>query len=196
MPIYQHLVDAYPSNADLLLNLSIAEFSAGQYRPAANHAQAALNLRPDLSAANLFLGASHLKLGEPGAALKPLRNATEAAPADLNARLLLAECLLGAKQLEEALTAYRALAEAAPGNARVWYGLGQTYDALAEASASALQAAAPDSSYWLVLEGDSFARQRRFGSAFSDLPRSPAPRAADTGHPRRTRERLSQDGPL
>jgi predicted Zn-dependent protease len=167
VPIYQRLVDAHPSNADLLLNLSIAEFSAGLYRPAANHAQAALNLKPDLSAANLFLGASYLKLGEPAAALKPLRIATEAAPADLNARLLLAECLLGSKELDEALAGYRALAEAAPGNARVWFGLGQTYDALAEASANELQTAAPDSSYWLVLQGDFLARQRRFGSAFA-----------------------------
>jgi tetratricopeptide (TPR) repeat protein len=167
VPIYQHLLDVYPANADLLLNLSIAEFSAGHYGPAAKHAQDALNLKRDLSGANLFLGASYLKLGEFAAALKPLRMATEVTPADLSARLLLAECLLGVKELEEAVAAYRALAEAAPGNARVWYGLGQTYDGLADEAANTLRSTAPDSSYWLVLEGNSFTRQRRFGNASS-----------------------------
>ena len=44
--------------------------------------------------------------------------------------------------------------------------MGQTYDGLADQAAAELEAKAPRSSYWLLLEGDSFRRQRNWGSAF------------------------------
>ena len=167
LPIYDRLVRAYPLNPDLLLNLSIAEFSAERYRDAAGHALAALKLKPGLSAANLFLGASYLKLGEHSRALDPLKKAVDALPADHNARLMLAEALLGSDHFQEALAQFRRDSELLPDSPRVWYGLGQTYDALADLASRNLQTGSPDSSYWLTLAGDTYLKQRRFGSAFT-----------------------------
>src|ERR1051325_5059704 len=62
--MYRELVRNSPDNPILLLNLSIAEYTAKHYRDAIDHAGAALKLQPDLLPARLFLGASHLELGE------------------------------------------------------------------------------------------------------------------------------------
>lgn len=165
--IYKRLASAYPNNPDLLVNFSIAEFQSKQYSEAAEHARAALKLKLDYAAANLFLGASYLKLDQPADALEPLRKAVQAASGDRNAQLMLAEAFLGTAHCSEAVTAFRDLSELLPDNARVWYGLGQTYEALAEQTAHDLSATSPDSSYWLTIEGDSLRKQRRFGSAFA-----------------------------
>jgi predicted Zn-dependent protease len=167
LPIYNRLLRSYPSNAELLLNLSIAEFSAARYSGSAEHAVTALKLKPELAPANLFAGASYLKLGEYSIAVDWLRKAVAASPGDRSANLMLAEALLGSKHSEEALAEFQRLLTAFPDNPRVWCGLGEAYDALAELASRQLQGSFPDSSYWLVLAGNSYLKQRRFGSAFT-----------------------------
>jgi tetratricopeptide (TPR) repeat protein len=165
--IYTRLVHAFPGNPDLLLNLSIAEFNSKRFRDAAQHAAAALELKPDLAPADLFLGASELQLGDYVKAVDPLQKAVGVMTADRNSRLMLAEALLGSKRYDEALEQFRTSSVLLPDNPRVWYGLGQTYDALAERASRELRTRWPDSSYALVLSGDLYLKQRRFGSAFA-----------------------------
>jgi predicted Zn-dependent protease len=176
--IYDRLVRAFPSNPGLLLNLCIAEFKARRYHDAIEHARAALKLKPDLAPANLFLGGSYLELGDPAKALDPLRKALAAMPNDPNAHLMLAEALLACRSDEEALQEFRKSSDLLPQNPKVWYGLGQVYDALSERAARDLQTNFPDSVYSSVVAGDSYVRQRRFGSAFAAyreaLARGPA----------------------
>jgi predicted Zn-dependent protease len=167
IPIYERLIRAFPNNPGLLLNLCIAEFKASRYRDAIQHARSALDLKPDLAPASLFLGASYLKLGEQANAVDPLHKALDAMPSDANARLMLAEALLSCKRYEEALTEFRKSCDLKPESPRVWYGLGQVYDALSERASRDLQTTSPDSVYSSVLVGDSYVRQRRFGSAFA-----------------------------
>jgi tetratricopeptide (TPR) repeat protein len=178
IPIYERLVRAFPTNPGLLLNLCIAEFNAGRYQNAVQHARAALKLKPDLAPANLFLGASYLGLGQHADALEPLHKALDAMPNDANARFMLAEALLESKRYEEALTEFRKSCDLLPDNPKVWYGLGQVYDALSERARRDLQTTSPDSVYWWALAGDSYLRQRRFGNAFAAyreaLARGPA----------------------
>jgi predicted Zn-dependent protease len=167
IPIYEGLVGAFPDNPGLLLNLCIAEYKAGRYQNAIGHARAALKLKPDLAPANLFLGASYLQLGDYANALDPLHKALDAMPNDANARLMLAEALLASKRYEDALAEFRKSCDLLPDNPKVWYGLGQVYDALSERASRDLQATSPDSVYSLALAGDSYLKQRRFGSAFA-----------------------------
>lgn len=166
IPIYLQLVRAYPASPDLLLNLCIAEFQANRYRDAADHARAALELKPNLAPADLFLGSSYVALGENAKAVEPLRKAVSAMPGDRNAPLALGEALLGSKQYEEALGQFRSSSARMPENARAWYGLGRTYDALAAQAADQLRAKFPDSGYASALAGDAYLKQRRYGSAF------------------------------
>jgi predicted Zn-dependent protease len=162
----------------LLLNLCIAEFKARRYHDAIEHARAALKLKPDLAPANLFVGGSYLELGDPAKALDPLHKALAAMPNDPNAHLMLAEALLACRSYEEALKEFRKSSDLLPDNPKVWYGLGQVYDALSEHATRDLQTNFPDSVYSSVLAGNSYVRQRRFGSAFAAyreaLARGPA----------------------
>ena len=64
IPVYETLVRKYPDNAQLHLELCIADFKARRYREAVSQAEAALNLRSDLMVARLFLGSSYVELRE------------------------------------------------------------------------------------------------------------------------------------
>jgi predicted Zn-dependent protease len=130
--IYQDLVRTFPNNPDLRVDLCVAQYKARRFRDSAEQAKAALKLRPDLPAANLFLGASYLQLGEFAAAIPPLQNVLEQQPTERNAILALAEALLGARRYGQAAEQFQKLSEIVPDNPKVWYGLGQCYDKLSE----------------------------------------------------------------
>jgi len=128
--IYRELSKADPRNADLLLNLSIAEYKAGKFAYAAASAASALKLNPDLVPARLFLGASYLETGDFTQAIDALERVVAAAPGDKNARLMLGQALLGAGRAEEAVEHLRLASELLPSNPRVWYSLGRAYESL------------------------------------------------------------------
>jgi protein O-GlcNAc transferase len=128
IPIYRELARAFPNNAAILVNLSVAEFKAKHYRDAAAHASAALKLQPDSLPANLFLGSSYEELGEHSLALAPLEKVLATQPKERNALLMLAEAQLNLENYEEAATDFQKLSELAPENPKVWYGLGRTFD--------------------------------------------------------------------
>lgn len=167
IPIYLRLAQSFPGNPDLLLNLCIAEFQASRYRDAASHAQAALNLKPDLAPADLFLGSSYLALGEHAKAVGPLKKAVDAMPGDRNARLALGEALLGSQQYEDALSQFQTSSQQMADNPRAWYGLGRTCEALAAQAGDQLKTKFPASGYSSALAGDACLKQRRFGCAFA-----------------------------
>jgi tetratricopeptide (TPR) repeat protein len=91
---YRALVAAAPNNADMLLNLAIAEYRAKHYQDAIRHGESAIRLRPDLYPAYLFVGASYLQQGDAEKAAPPLEKAVAGMQSDRNARLMLAEALL------------------------------------------------------------------------------------------------------
>jgi predicted Zn-dependent protease len=166
IPIYQELARALPGNAEMLVNLSIAEFKARRFRDAAAHAEAALQIRPDSLAANLFLGSSYVELENYRDAIPPLEKVIAVQERDRNARLMLGEALLGLERLSEAVMQFQLAYGLAPENPKVWYGLGRCYDALSERQFLRLQSDFPDSPYWHALAGDTYLRQRRNGKAF------------------------------
>jgi predicted Zn-dependent protease len=128
--IYQDLVRASPDNPVLLLNLSVAEYTAKHFREAIANATAALKLKPDLLPARLFLGASYVELGEFTLAIDSLQLVIAADPRERNGRLMLGEALLGAGRPAAAVDHLKAAAEMLPANPRVWYGLGRAQEAL------------------------------------------------------------------
>src|SRR5205823_9381491 len=130
IPLYQELVRTFPANPEILMNLCIAEFMAKRYGDSIRDAEAALRLKPDLTNANLFLGASYAELGENDAAIQPLNRVLDVQPNDRNARLMLAQALLGTQRYEGAAEQFRKLSDLLPANSKVWYGLGQSYDGL------------------------------------------------------------------
>ena len=187
--IYRKLSRANPANADLLVNLSIAEYKAGDFSGSAGSAAAALKLQPDLLPARLFLGASQLELGEFAQAIESLERVIAAAPNERNGRLMLGEALLGAGRAAEALDHLRAAAAMLPSNPRVWSLLGRGYEALGRAGA-ALEAwerlmALPPSAESHTHAAEVHGRERRWREAAAEwmaaLKLAPGSRAARMG---------------
>jgi predicted Zn-dependent protease len=130
--IYQGLVRDSPRTPVLMLNLSVAEYTAKRFREAAASAAAALKLQPDLVPARLFLGASNLEVGELPAAIDALQTVVAANPRERNGQLMLGLALLQSGQPAAALGHLQAAAEMLPASTRVWYGLGRAHEALGQ----------------------------------------------------------------
>ena len=126
--IYAELVEAVPNNPGLLLNLGMAGIWAGMTAMLLRTLQAALKIDPNIFPANLFLGASLLRSGEPGAgdraAAEGGRNQPRLSRCSRHARRR-------AARLGPPRRSGRALPEArgveAPA-ASGWVGLGQSYE--------------------------------------------------------------------
>jgi tetratricopeptide (TPR) repeat protein len=128
--IYEKVVRALPDDAGMRLNLGMALSMAGRPRAATPHLERAVDLKPALTPAWLFLGLCRLESGDAAAASSALRKVLSAEPGNVRARELLAEALLILQQYENAANEFHLVTEQRPSGARGWYGLGRSYQAL------------------------------------------------------------------
>ena len=166
VPIYRELVRALPDNPGLVMNLGLALDYSGHKREAAGQFEKVLKLEPSNGLALLFLGTTYLDLGEAARALNPLEKLAKAQPENLDAQEALAEARLSLKRFEHAAKGFQNLSQSDPGNPKVWYGLGLSYDGLAQQSFDELAKIAPGSAYWLELVAESRLETQQFFSAF------------------------------
>src|SRR5205085_1549667 len=164
--VYEELNRAIPDNAGLRLNLGMALQMAGKRREAIQQLQRAVTLDPRLEPAWLFLGATHLQLGETAAAVKPLRIVLGLDPDQQQAHQMLADALLSLDRFQEAMMEYRKLTESVPESAPAWYGLGRCYESLASRTFENLRRRVPQSAYVAALLAETQLRQQQFSSAF------------------------------
>ena len=196
IPIYRQLVLAVPNNPALMLNLGLALDMAGRKPEAVREYQAVLKLDPNHFPALLLLGTAYLDLGQPAKALDPLERSLKVQPESAQAQETLADALLAVGRIEEARHHFEALSQSDPGNAKVWYGLGACYEALAQQSFDDLAKVATGSAYWLDLVAESRFETKQDYSAFyfyhqalAQMPSMRGVHAAladvykDTGHP-------------
>ena len=164
--LYAEVVQALPNEPGMRLNLGMALAMAGRAREAVPHLEAALKLAPDLLPASLFLGAAHVELGQSAQAVKPLQTFLAAQPDHQDARRMLADALLSLERCEPAARHYRTLSEQAPQDPRAWYGLGRSYEGVAQDAFEELKVMAPQSPYLLLLVAEGLVAQERDKSAF------------------------------
>lgn len=164
--LYAEITRALPDEPGMLLNLGMALSMAGRPREAVPPLEAALRLRPDLLPASLFLGAARLELGQPARAVEPLQKVVAAQADNQEARRRLADALWSLERFEAAIPQYRELADQAPEDPRPWYGLGRSYEGVAQMALERLQRSAPDSDYVLLLVGQAMAAEGRLTNAF------------------------------
>ena len=168
VPLYQQLVSAMPGNAGLVLNLGMAQHMARQDRAAIQQFETALKIQPGLYPALAMMGASWMRLGQPAAALPPLREAARLKPGDPAVREMLADGLLAVGRAHEA-------------------GAGRAFEQLTRS--------ATGSAWWLGLIAESRVKSKQNSSAFyfyrqalAKNPKLPGAHAAlagiyrDTGH--------------
>ena len=155
VPIYSELVKAVPNNPGLILNLGLALDLSGRKREAIKQYDTALKLDPNSFPPLLLTGTAYMDLGEPFKALVPLQKAVELQPGNSEAETTLAEAELGVERFEKAAQTFLELSAREPANAKLWYGLGLSYEGLAQKNFDALAELAPGSGYWLDLVAES-----------------------------------------
>ncbi|HXP62842.1 MAG TPA: tetratricopeptide repeat protein [Dongiaceae bacterium] len=166
IPIYQELVKALPQETGLRLNLALAQHMAGREAESIPNFEAVLKVQPGAVPALLSLGAARLALGQPQQALAPLEKAVAADPANRDARGMLAGACMDTGRFEQAAEQYRKLTSASPDDARLWYGLGMSYQSIAATALDRLQQADPQSPYLAALVAGTRAQRRQYRSAF------------------------------
>jgi len=185
VPLYEKLVQALPANPGLRLNLAMALHFSGQDEKAIPHFEAVLKQQPNALPALMLLGASYLRTGKPAKAVPVLEKAMAIAPDDAQGRAMLADGLLMLDRYPAAIPHLRKLAAADPTNPRPWYGLGRSYEAVAQRAFDTLEKLGPDSPWWLMLAAEAREKLGRNTAAFTlyraVLERHPNFRGAHTG---------------
>lgn len=87
-------------------------------------------------------------------------------PGNLPVRNMLAGALLDTGRFEQAAAQLRELTARSPNDPHAWYGLGMSYQGLAEAAFDRLQKANPTSPYVSALVADTRVKRRQYRSAF------------------------------
>jgi tetratricopeptide (TPR) repeat protein len=90
----------------------------------------------------------------------------KAQPKNREAREMLAGALMDAERFEEAAAQLRELVAISPDDPHTWYGLGMSYQGMAESAFDRLQKAGPASPYVAALVADTRVKRRQFRSAF------------------------------
>jgi predicted Zn-dependent protease len=166
IPICRELVHALPNNPGLIMNLGLALDMAGHKRDAVREYEGVLKLDPHHLPALLLLGTAYVELGEPAKAVPPLQEFLHAQPLNPDAQEVLGEALFALGRPEEAAKHFRGLAERGEGGAKVWYGLGLSYERLAQNNFAELEKVALGSAYWLELVAESRLKLNQYNSAF------------------------------
>ena len=167
VPIYNKLVLAMPGNTGLRLNLAMALHLGGEDQKAIPHFEMVLKQQPNAVPALLMLGGSYLRTGKAAKAVPLLEKAMILAPDDLQGRAMLTDGLLMLDRYEAAIPHLRKLAAADPANPRSWYGLGQSYEAVALRAFESLEKVGPDSPWRLMLAADARVKLGRNTAAFT-----------------------------
>ncbi len=163
--MYQELCRAMPANPGLRLNLALALQMSGRPQDAIPHFEQVLKAEPNSLPALVSLGASRLEVGDPAGAVAPFEKAVTLQPSNVNARGMLANALLALDRPQEAALHFRKLT-ALTQDAKAWFGLGQSYEALAKHAFEELDKSGQGSPEWLALVGESRLGQRQYRSAF------------------------------
>lgn len=164
--IYADLVDRLPDEPGLLMNLGMALAMDGREQAAIAPLERAVKLRPSLLPAWMFLGSSHLALGQPGRAVEPFERLVAARPDDAESRERLAQAFLASGRPGDAATHLRRLTTLAPKAPHAWYWLGQAYNAVAQEALATFERDPEDSPWRLLLVADALAADDRFAEAF------------------------------
>ena len=166
IPIYQELVKALPEEIGLRLNLALAQHMAGHEAESIPNFEAVLKVQPGARPALLSLAAAQLALGHPQRAIGPLEKELAVDPADRDARGMLAGACMDTGSFETAAEHYRKLTSDAPGDPRLWYGLGMSYQGIATTALDRLQENDPKSPYLAALVAGTRVQRRQYRSAF------------------------------
>ncbi len=151
---YERALRLQPNSAEALSNLGVAYHMLGRVPEAVNTLQGALSLNPDLIPANLLLGIDLVSLSRPDKAIAPLQRVLEHDPHNRDALLALASADFALHRFDQAAEIYQREVSLQPADVDAWYGLGLSFEHVAENTARRLSRVGKDSAYYQRLLGE------------------------------------------
>jgi predicted Zn-dependent protease len=152
--LYRQLTKEMTPNAPLYLNLALACGMMEDFACQAEAAGKALKLQPQLPPAWRMGGEAWLRSGRPDLALPLLKKLAAASPEDVEARQLLAGAALGTGDVATAAAAFERLVAVKPEDPAVWYGLGRSYEGLAEREFAKLAKGQPPTGWFFLMAAE------------------------------------------
>ena len=158
--VYADLARTLPTDAGILMNLGMAQSLAGRPREAVKSLERAVQLKPSLHPAWLFLGTAYLDVGDAAGAVRPLVKAVATDPSSVKARRMLADAYLTLERFDEADRQLRRLTELDENDAAALYALGHSHEARARLAFDGLRQVSPESPYETFLTAEVLATGR------------------------------------
>ena len=140
--------------------------AAGRYEQAIPIYQKLVRELPGNSGLVWNLALAERMAGHDREAIPHLETVSKAQPKNREAREMLAAALMDVGRFEQAAAQLRDLTSMSPDDPHAWYGLGMSYQGLADAAFERLQKADPTSPYVAALVADTRVKTRQFRSAF------------------------------
>jgi tetratricopeptide (TPR) repeat protein len=132
---------------------------AGQTQDAIHALEQAVRLDPDLVPANLILGIEYVKSGRPSDAVPLFKAVLKQQPDNRDALIDLATAHFAMREFTSAADYFRRAIKFRPRDADAWYGMGTSFEHIAEESSRRLSAAPKGSAYFHRLVARSLLEQ-------------------------------------
>ncbi len=175
---YNAVLAADPSIAEVWANKGLVLYELDRHREALRAFQKAVELKPQLANAQLFLGLEFVRFDEPQKALAPLGLALRFDPGSTRVRCALADAHAQLGHHEQAISLYRDVLDREPGMEDARYRLALAYLNLSKSSARKLVDSG--SGYgkllladYLAITGADESAESNYRAAFEALPDSP-----------------------
>jgi predicted Zn-dependent protease len=140
--------------------------AAGKYEQAIPIYRALVKAVPGNMGLLMDLAAAEHMAGHEREAIPHLQAVLKAQPGNGEIRTMLISALMDVRRFDEASVLLRQLTSSSPEDAHAWYGLGMSYQGLAETAFGRLQKTDPNSPYSAALVADTRVKSRQYRSAF------------------------------
>ncbi len=161
-----------PNAPEALNNLAVMYYETRQYREALDSASKIWESHPELKSAALIAGMAAVQCNRPKEALRPLEQLLGQEAANQDALLALASARFALKDLKSATELWEREVQLDPKDSKAWYGLGVSYESMAEEASRRLSKMAGGAGYskrllgeYLQSAGDSKLAAEAFGQA-------------------------------
>jgi tetratricopeptide (TPR) repeat protein len=165
--LYRDMLRARPDEPGLLMNLGMALAMSGNEAEALAPLRRAIELDPKLLPAHLFLGSSHLALGQPDQAIAPLERTVALQPSEIEHRRLLAQAYSATGRTTDAITQLRKVTDLAPKLPGGWFALGHAYNAMTQEALSSFEQGEKAPAWQQLLVADALFADGRLTDAFA-----------------------------
>ncbi len=156
---YKSALSIQPDSPEALSNLGVAYHLAGRFPEAVETLKKALKLNPEGVPANLILGMDLIRLGKAQEALPPLQKVLKHDPHQRDGLLAEASAYFALRDFAGATRVYQTEVTVRPDDVDAWYGMGLSFEHLAETTTRQMAKLDPASSYYHRLVGEYLTEQ-------------------------------------